>query len=90
MRGAARRQAAWAADDVRTYLHRDLELFGRDRLISAAHWTISVLAGGYVRVWEQLSILLDEMSPSERDAILCGTATAFYRIPGERLEAGPA
>ena len=53
-------------------------------------WPISVLAGGYVRVWEQLSILFDELSPAERDAMLRGTAAAFYGIPPERLDGRPA
>ena len=48
-------------------------------------WPVSVLAGGYLRVWEQLGILFDELAPGDRAAILGGTAEAFYRIPAARL-----
>jgi len=82
--------AAWTADDVRPYLAIALRLFGADRLMFGGDWPISVLAGGYVRVWEQLSILFDELSPAERDAMLRGTAAAFYGIPPERLDGRPA
>ncbi len=82
--------AAWTADDVRPYLHLALERFGADRLMFGGDWPISVLAGGYVRVWKQLSILFDELSATERDAIQWGTAAAFYGIPGERLSGSPA
>jgi L-fuconolactonase len=82
--------AAWTADDVRPYLDHVLRLFGADRLMFGGDWPISVLAGGYVRVWEQLSILFDELSPADREAILWRTAAAFYRIPAERLGGSPA
>ena len=82
--------AAWTAADVRPYLATALELFGADRLMFGGDWPISVLAGGYVRVWQELSILFDELAPAERTAILGGTAAAFYGIPAERLPGGPS
>jgi len=82
--------AAWTADDVRPYLHTALELFGAERLMFGGDWPISVLAGGYVRVWEQLSILFAELSSTERESILCGTAAAFYGISADRLDGSPA
>jgi L-fuconolactonase len=82
--------AAWTADDVRPYLHTALELFGADRLMFGGDWPISVLAGGYVRVWEGLSTLFDELSAEDREAILGGTAARFYGIPEERLPGGGA
>lgn len=75
----------WTADDVRPYLELALDLFGADRLMFGGDWPISVLAGGYVRVWEELNTLFDELSPDDRAAILGGTAAAFYRIPADRL-----
>jgi len=82
--------ASWTADDVRPYLHTALELFTADRLMFGGDWPISVLAGGYVRVWEQLSILFAELSATERESILCGTAAAFYGISADRLDGSPA
>jgi L-fuconolactonase len=82
--------AGWTAADVRPYLQVALELFGADRLMFGGDWPISILAGGYVRVWEELSVLFDELSPVQRTAILGGTAARFYGIPPERLpEARP-
>lgn len=75
----------WTADDIRPYLEYALELFGPDRLMFGGDWPISVLAGGYVRVWEELGVLFGELVPADRAAILGGTAATFYRIPPERL-----
>jgi L-fuconolactonase len=82
--------ATWSADDVRPYLELALELFGAERLMFGGDWPISVLAGGYVRVWEELNFLFDELTPDERSAILGGTAAAFYRISADRLPGGAA
>ena len=80
--------AAWSADDVRPYLEFALELFGADRLMFGGDWPISVLAGGYVRVWEELSVLFDELAADERTAILGRTAATFYAIGPDRLPGG--
>jgi L-fuconolactonase len=80
--------ADWSADDVRPYLELALELFGADRLMFGGDWPISVLAGGYVRVWEELSVLFDELAPGDRSAILGGTAASFYNIGNDRLPGG--
>jgi L-fuconolactonase len=77
--------AAWTAADVRPYLEVALRLFGADRLMFGGDWPISVLAGGYVRVWDELSVLFAELGAAEREAILGGTAARFYGIPPERL-----
>ncbi len=79
-------QRDWNADDIRPYLETALELFGPDRLMFGGDWPISVLAGGYLRVWEQLSLLFDELPPDDRAAILGGTAARFYAIPQGRLQ----
>jgi len=53
-------------------------------------WPVSVLAGGYDRVWAGLSELIDELSPDERAAILSDTAYAFYRLDDTLLSAATA
>jgi L-fuconolactonase len=46
-------------------------------------WPVSVLFGGYERVWAGLSELFEGLDPGERQHILGGTAESFYRIdPG--------
>lgn len=78
----------WTYHDVRPYFELALELFGPTRLMFGGDWPISILAGGYVRVWEELSQLFAELSPDDRSAILGGTAAEFYRIPMARLPGG--
>jgi L-fuconolactonase len=79
--------ADWTADDIRPYLEIALRLFGPDRLMFGSDWPISVLAGGYIRVWDELSSLFGELPDAERAAVLGGTAARFYGIPAERLTA---
>jgi L-fuconolactonase len=78
----------WHADDVAPAFDFALETFGADRLMYGGDWPISVLAGGYHKVWGELSALFDELAADERDAILRGTATNFYGLrasAGDRL-----
>lgn len=86
---AAGDPADWTADDIRPYFEEALGLFGPDRLMFGGDWPISVLSGGYVRVWEQLSRLFDELPARDREAITGGTAARFYGIPPERLRTTP-
>ncbi|MDQ1547956.1 MAG: L-fuconolactonase [Actinomycetota bacterium] len=78
---------SWSPDSVRPYLHRALECFGADRLMYGGDWPISVLSGGYERVWDGLTLLFDELPDSDRARILGTTALEFYRIDPRRIEA---
>lgn len=77
--------AAWTPASVRPMLHRALEVFGADRLMFGGDWPISLLAGGYQRVWEGLGELFDELHPADRDSILGLTAARFYGLDPARL-----
>jgi L-fuconolactonase len=70
----------WHADDVAPAVDFALETFGADRLMYGGDWPISVLAGGYRKVWGELSKLFDELAADEQDAILRGAATNFYSL----------
>lgn len=74
---------SWTADDLRPYADHALELFGPARLMYGGDWPISVLAGGYAKVWAQTQRLLEPLSGAERGQVLGGTAASFYRIPVE-------
>ncbi|GAB3537503.1 amidohydrolase family protein [Arthrobacter tecti] len=76
----------WSVETVRPHFERALNLFGADRLMYGGDWPISVLAGGYERVWQGLSSLFDELDESERRAVLGGTAQKFYGIERALLE----
>jgi L-fuconolactonase len=81
---------SWTIDSVRPFLHRALECFGASRLMYGGDWPISVLSGGYDRVWGGLHELFDELPALDRDDILGGTATNFYRIDESRIAAAVA
>ncbi len=51
-----------------------------DRLMYGGDWPVSILSGGYERVWAALSSLADELDPWERAQLLAGTAERFYGI----------
>jgi L-fuconolactonase len=73
--------AVWSADELWPPFDVALEAFGVQRLMFGGDWPISVLAGGYSRVWAALSELFAGLSEAERAAILGLTASSFYQIP---------
>ncbi|MEU7906482.1 amidohydrolase family protein [Actinoplanes sp. NPDC049118] len=85
---ATGRLDSWTADTIRPFVDDAVELFGAARLMYGGDWPVSVLAGGYDRVWDALSTVVAGLAPAGRDAILGGTATAFYRLPIGRSRAG--
>lgn len=82
---ATAESGSWTPDLVRPYLHRALEVFGSGRLMYGGDWPISILAGGYDRVWDGLSELIGELPATDRTNILGDTARSFYRIDPSRL-----
>jgi L-fuconolactonase len=81
---------SWTVDLVRPFVTRALELFGADRLMYGGDWPISVLSGGYTRVWQGLSQIFDELDPAARTALLGGTARRFYGLSEQRIAAAEA
>jgi L-fuconolactonase len=81
---------SWTPDQVRPFLDRALECFGSERLMYGGDWPISILSGGYDRVWDGLNSLFDELPTADRTNILGESASNFYRIDPLRLRAlGP-
>lgn len=78
---------SWTPDAVRPFVNRAVEVFGAERLMYGGDWPISVLAGGYDRVWDGLSSIFAGWGEAERARIVGGTALEFYRIAGSRLDA---
>ena len=70
--------SAWTLEQVQPFFDDALELFGADRLMYGGDWPISVMAGGYERTWDAVTALVAPLAPSERDAILGGTAARVY------------
>jgi L-fuconolactonase len=78
---------AWSTEAIRPFFERALELFGPERLMYGGDWPISVLAGGYTRVWGGLAPLFDRLDPQDREQVLGRTAAEFYRLDPQRLTA---
>ncbi|GAA1504452.1 L-fuconolactonase [Agromyces terreus] len=72
--------AGWTVDAVRPVLDHALDAFGADRLMYGGDWPVSLIAGGYTRVWRGMSQLFDELGDAERADILLGTARRFYSL----------
>jgi L-fuconolactonase len=82
---AAGDPASWSLASIRPYIESAVELFGPGRLMYGGDWPISVTAGGYDRIWSDISTVLSELPQGDRDQILGGTAQRFYRIDDVRL-----
>ncbi|WP_243075845.1 amidohydrolase [Microbacterium sp. SS28] len=77
--------AAWTTDAIRPAFEHALDVFGARRLMYGGDWPISVLAGGYARVWAGLAPLFEEVAPDEREWLLGRSAAQFYRLDDARL-----
>lgn len=80
-------RSAWSTELVRPFVDRALEVFGPARLMYGGDWPISVLAGGYARVWAGVTPLLARLDEAERAEVFGGTARRVYRLDQERLAA---
>ncbi|UIP57745.1 amidohydrolase family protein [Agromyces marinus] len=73
--------ADWSVETVRPMFDHALAVFGPDRLMYGGDWPVSLIAGGYDRVFDGIDELLSGLDPRERGAILAGTARRFYSLP---------
>ncbi|WP_353827750.1 amidohydrolase family protein [Agromyces sp. SYSU T0242] len=77
--------AAWSTESIEPFVDRAVEVFGFDRLMYGGDWPISILAGGYTKVWNGLRPIFDRLEPHEREQVLGRTAATFYRLSPDRL-----
>lgn len=68
------------AEALRPAWDAALELFGPDRLMWGSDWPMTLLAEGYRGTWEVLATLVDELTATERAALLGGTADRVYGL----------
>lgn len=71
---------SWTSESFRPYIHFAIERFGADRLMYGSDWPVCTLAGDYAKVWRETKRALADCSKRELEAIVGGTATAFYRL----------
>jgi L-fuconolactonase len=73
----------WTVDELRPAWDVALESFGPDRLMFGSDWPVCRLVSSYGQVVSAARELVAELSPSERDRVLGGTAVEVYRLqPG--------
>jgi L-fuconolactonase len=76
---------SWTPASVRPYFHAALDMFGPSRLMYGGDWPISLLSGGYERVWAGFQDLFSELDTSEREFIEWKSANHFYGIESARI-----
>jgi L-fuconolactonase len=77
---------AWKPEDIRPYLDIVFECFGPSRLLAGSDWPVCTVAAPYARVMDLVKDYLGKYTANERDAVLGGTAAAFWRLkrPGKQ------
>jgi L-fuconolactonase len=72
--------AGWTVDGIRPAFDHALDVFGPDRLLYGGDWPVSLIAGGYAKVFEGIGELLADLNAIDRARILAGTAGEFYNL----------
>jgi L-fuconolactonase len=72
--------ASWKLTDIHPFLDIVLEAFGAERLMIGSDWPVCTLAADYHRAMGLVEEYLARVPPAAREAILGGTAAAFYRL----------
>ena len=70
----------WRPADLKPYVDAALAHFGPERCMFGSDWPVSILAASYERVYNSLVECIGDLSESERDRVLGGTAIDFYRL----------
>lgn len=70
----------FTVDALREVFEIALAVFGPDRLMHGGDWPMTIPAGGYQPTWDVMSALIAELSTTEQDAVLGGTAARVYGI----------
>ena len=65
---------------LRPFVDTAVDAFGPDRLMIGSDWPVCEIAGGYSRVWNALTALVEDVIPEGRSAILGETAARVYRL----------
>jgi hypothetical protein len=72
--------ASWKVTDIHPFLDTVLEAFGTQRLMIGSDWPVCTLAADYHRTMGLVEEYLARVPPAAREAILGGTAAAFYGL----------
>ena len=70
----------WSTKEIRRYADHVLDLFGPDRVMAGSNWPVVELGGTYAEVWHGLNELITHLKPTERAAMLGGSAQRIYGL----------
>jgi L-fuconolactonase len=70
----------WSTPMVKRYADHVFACFGPNRVMAASNWPVVLLGASYTQVWEGITQLSAGLSPSERQAVLGGTAETIYGL----------
>ena len=68
----------WTVDDLKPYVDHLLECFGAERLIWGSDWPVCTLHSSYDRWVETTDLLLQDLSATDREAVLGKNAIFAY------------
>jgi L-fuconolactonase len=71
---------AWTPDEIRPYLDVAFDCFGGARLMIGSDWPVCTVAATYATTMSLIVDYLADRLPSERDAVLGGTAQKIYNL----------
>lgn len=72
--------AIWAPEDLFPYISHALDWFGAERCIFGSDWPVCLLAADYGRVINALKLAVENLNPSDKDAVLGKNATRLYKL----------
>jgi L-fuconolactonase len=72
------RDELWDIALLKPYFDVVLEAFGTDRLMFGSDWPVCLLKSEYLSWLDAVTQLINPLSVSEKEAIMGGTAAAFY------------
>lgn len=70
----------WTVDELRPAWDVALDAFGPERLLFGSDWPVCLLVSSYSEVVSAARELAAELTPSEQDRVLGGTAIEVYRL----------
>lgn len=73
---------SWSTADLTPYVDHLLDSFGPDRVLFGSDWPVSRRAGDYDRTITAARVLVADLAPAERAAVLSGTARRVYALAG--------
>ena len=71
---------SWGAGQIAPYVKHAVGVFGPQRLMYGSDWPVCTLAASYGEVWELAGTLIQDLSETERAAVLGDTAVRVYGL----------